>query len=676
VTGSRFAPVEEMIHGVLVRDPYRWLEDRGLAETEEWIQEQRRRCDAYFAECKDLPAIRKRVRGYLDVDVVDQPAKAGDQYFYRRRARGQEQGCIYVRDAITSTERLLVDPSSEGSFVSVGVHRISPDGSLLAYERKLGGEDKKSIHVLDVSSGVTLSCGVERGYARGFVFSADGMGFYSCQELSSDTAEHTIRLHRFDGSVTDQVVFRVKRSRESRLVLVSDSIHLGAVWIREVDGEMLEDFWIARLDDQNHWHLVFSEKPLPFNPILKGGRLFAISHENAENGKLVELNEDGEEVRTIIHEQKSMFRQLLMAEEKVFALFQNGLESSIRSWNQEGDELSGIDLPSDGTLGLLPELGDGSSIFLSYQSFTQPPAIFEYTPSSCLLAAWNQRPSCEALKAAKPRRATYPSVDGTNIPITLVGHHLPSDEKAPVPVIMTSYGGFGVPMTPQFSVLATLLLECGVLLVIPHIRGGGEFGTDWHKSATGRNRQVAFNDFLAAGDWLCSAGVTTPSQLAIFGGSNSGLLAGTAMTQRPDLFRAVLCIAPLLDMVRYECFGEALKWRKEYGSCKSEEEFHALYAYSPYHRITDAAEYPAVLFVTGDKDDRCDPAHVRKMAARLLESSMKSTPVLIDYGPERGHSPVLPLKVRIEALARRVAFLCRELSLEMSNGDRHEASCD
>jgi prolyl oligopeptidase len=168
VTGSTFAPVEEMIHGVLVRDPYRWLEDRGLTETEEWIQGQRRRCDAYFAECKDLPAIRKRVRGYLDVDVVDQPARVGRRYFYRRCERGQEQASIFVRDAFTGQERLLVDPSSLGPFASAGIHRISKDGSLLAYEHKQGGGDRKAIHILDVERGRVLPDLIETGYARGF----------------------------------------------------------------------------------------------------------------------------------------------------------------------------------------------------------------------------------------------------------------------------------------------------------------------------------------------------------------------------------------------------------------------------------------------------------------------------------------------------------------------------
>jgi prolyl oligopeptidase len=672
LNSSRFAPVEEMIHGVLVRDPYRWLEDRSLPETEEWIREQQRRCDAYFAECTELPAIRERVRAYLDIDVVDQPAKVGDRYFYRRRARGQEQGCIYVRDAITGIERSLVDPSSDGPFASVGIHRVSDDGSLLAYERKHGGEDKKSIHILDVEAGFTQSYGIGRGYARGFVFSPDNRGFYYCQEISADAEEHTIRLHLFE-SLADQVVFRVAHSRGSRLVLSADSAHLGAVWVHEVDGELLGDFWIAKLDNPANWHQVFANRKLPISPILKDGMLFAISYENAPNGKIVELSHDGQEIRTIVPALGTTIRQLVISGSDVYISSLDGLHSIVHSWSLDGKQLSEIELPDQGTIRLLPDLGDGSSLFLSYESFTQPQTIFEYVPTTHALSVWSQRTSHPSIMSATALNVSYPSTDGIEIPITLVGH-MDSGTGIPGPVIMTSYGGFGVPVTPQFSVLVSILIDCGALFALPHIRGGGEFGKAWHDAGRGRNKQLSFDDFIAAAEWLRQRGITSPKQLATFGGSNSGLLVGAAMTQRPDLFRAVLCIAPLLDMVRYGRFDQADKWREEYGSCESANDFDTLHAYSPYHRVQEDIAYPSVLFVSGDKDDRCNPAHVRKMAERLLESHAQRAPVLIDYSNERGHSPVLPLNVRIDALARRIAFLCRELNIFFADGDCYETA--
>lgn len=218
-------------------------------------------------------------------------------------------------------------------------------------------------------------------------------------------------------------------------------------------------------------------------------------------------------------------------------------------------------------------------------------------------------------------------------------------------------------LTPQFSAFVSILLELGFLFAVPQIRGGGERGKEWHEAARGRHRQVAFDDFIAAGDWLCERGYTNPGKLAIFGGSNSGILVGAAITQRPDLFRAALCIAPLLDMVRYHLFDGASVWASEYGTADDADDFRALLAYSPYHRVREETNYPAVLFVCGDKDTRCNPAHARKMAARLQDRSAQQHAILIDHSSERGHSPTMPLSVRVDGLTRRIAFLCHELGV-------------
>ena len=238
---------------------------------------------------------------------------------------------------------------------------------------------------------------------------------------------------------------------------------------------------------------------------------------------------------------------------------------------------------------------------------------------------------------------------------------------------MSGYGGFGIGTTPQFSVLVTIMAELSVTFALPGIRGGGEFGKAWHDAARGRKRQVAFDDFIAAAEWLCRSGIAMPERLAILGGSNAGLLAGAVMTQRPDLFRAVVCIAPLLDMVRFEILGGSRKWRSEYGSVEDPEDFRALYAYSPYHRVNDNTEYPSVLFVAGDSDQRCHPAHVRKMAARLQGRSAQQRPIVVDYSEERGHAPRLPLTTQVDALTRRIAFLCRELGVRVDFGGQDDA---
>ncbi|WP_169746995.1 prolyl oligopeptidase family serine peptidase [Edaphobacter aggregans] len=670
-----FAPVEEIIHGVVVFDPYRWLEDRSLPETEEWIVDQQQRCEQYFSECGTLDALRSRVRDYLDVEVVDQPTKVAGRYFCRRRDPGQEQASIYVRGTATRPERLLVDPSDQGAFASVSIHRISEDGSLMAYEVKHGGGDGKAIHVVDVETGSILPDRLDTGYARGFAFASDKGGFYYCHESSTASKDHTIRQHRFHEPSVDQVVFRLSCSRGSRLVLIADSVNLGAIRIRQEGSELVSDFFIAQQAKPLVWKQVFVNKVLPYSPFLKHGHIFALSFDGAPNGKLVELNDNGCEIRTIIPEQEAAIRQLVFAGNRIFTSHLRYLISSIRRWTLLGENQGSIDIPLDGTIQLFPNQSETETgLFYSYESFTQPPAVFEYLPEVGKSRLYHQRHSAVMHSPCSVERVSFSSKDGTRIPMTLVALEK-CNRSVDTPVILTSYGGFGVSMTPQFSVFVSIMMELGAVIALPHIRGGGEFGKEWHDAARGRNRQAAFDDFVGAADWLCASGETNPQRLAIFGGSNSGLLVGAVVTQRPELFRAALCIAPLLDMVRYEHFDQASKWRQEYGTTAKAEDFHAIYAYSPYHHIANNVDYPAVLFVTGDKDDRCNPAHVRKMAARLQERDQQPSPVVVDYRAERGHSPVMPLTIRVDALARRIAFLCRELNLPVVFGGCHETVC-
>ena len=235
--------------------------------------------------------------------------------------------------------------------------------------------------------------------------------------------------------------------------------------------------------------------------------------------------------------------------------------------------------------------------------------------------------------------------------------------NGPHPTIMTSYGGYGVAMTPRFSVFVSFLMERGCLFALPNIRGGSEFGANWHNAAKRRNRQVAIDDFLGAAEWLIATGRTPAGRLAIFGGSNSGLLVGAALTQRPDLFRAIVCMVPLLDMLRYHLFDNAHVWIDELGSADDPGDFEALARYSPYHQVRDGVAYPATMIVSGDADRNCNPLHARKMTARLQAANRSRSPIVLDYSPLRGHSPVLPLSERIDALSDRMAFLCDQLRL-------------
>jgi prolyl oligopeptidase len=667
--------VSEVLHGKTVVDPYRWLEDRTLPQTESWIHDQQRKYDKYFAMCPGLELIRDRVRNYLDVAIVDQPTRVADRYFYRRRNRHQEQACIYVRDIATNVERLLVDPSDQGPFASVSIHRISSTGSLVAYEVRHGGEDKHAICIVDVESGETLLDRLDVGYARGFAFTAGADGFYYCRDTQECTENHTIRLHVFRGSEVDKVVFSVPRTEESRLILTADNVNLGAIWLHRKHSETLADFFIADHGDDSRWKTVFSDNAPDHNLFLHQGRIFRLKSAKGEGHSVTELACDGRDMRIIVSRNDTSVQQIVIAEDIIYVSYLDMGIPRVEKWTLNGEHIGDIDTPKDGAIRLLANRSpNGTSLFYSYESFDKPLTIFEYVSLEPDAHVWYQRHSVSETVQSKICQVSFQSNDGTEIPLTLVSYGETFSNR-PTAVLLTGYGGFGAILAPQFSVLGTIMKELGATLAIAHVRGGGEFGQAWHDAGRRRNRQNAIDDFIAGAEWLREHGVVTPDKLATFGGSNAGLLVAAAMTQRPKLFGAVLCIAPLLDMLRYQYFDQAVKWRDEFGTAANADDFRALYAYSPYHHVESDVDYPPVMFVGGDKDDRCNPAHVRKMAALLQCRTAQRSAVIVDYSEQRGHALALPLSTRVEALARRIAFLCKELNVSWPAGGDHEAIC-
>lgn len=668
-------PIVEILHGVTVVDPYRWLEDRSSPMTQSWIEDQQERCNDYFSQLPGMDVLRARVRDFLDVETLEQPAKVAGRYFFRRRAKGEEQAALWVRDSGTGDEYILVDPSAQGPFAAVAISRIAENGSVLAYALKHGGERTEEIHFVDVASGRIWDDHLPSGHARGLVFTSDNLGCYYCHESADDASErlpHEIRYHCFGESIDhDMVLFSMPRTERSRMALIADETSIGAVLVHASDPgvhgnatEMQTDFYLASRVNDKLWRTIFAGRTTRCGPFLHHGQLYIVSYVDAPNGQVRELLEDGSEGSIILPEWKAHLGGLRLTGDRLYACYSVDCRMVIHGCSWTGKSLGALPAQPDGTFGLLMAYTNSSDdLFFLHESFSQPPSILEYKQVANAYVPWKLQPKASVEHRYDVQRVSYTSKDGTSIPMWLVGQD--KETTTTRPALLTGYGAAGVSMTPRFSVLVAIMLELGCVFALPNIRGGSEFGKEWHEAAQGRNRQIVYDDFLAAAEWLCENDITRPEQLAIFGGSNSGLLVAAAMTQRPELFRAVLCIAPILDMVRYEQFGDARKWRSEHGSAEDPDDFRALYACSPYHRVIDDQSYPATLFVTGDKDAQCDPAHVRKMASRLQNRDAQLNPILVDYSAERGHTPALPLSLRIEALTRRLAFLCHELGIEI-----------
>ncbi|MFC6647123.1 prolyl oligopeptidase family serine peptidase [Granulicella cerasi] len=661
--------IEEMLHGVAVKDPYQWLEDRNSTETQAWIDQQQLPLADYFRQIGVPETITLRVSQELGNVMIDQVVRCGDQYIYRKRFRAGEHRCLCISDASGDNEKILVDPQTLGPYQSVSLYRVSSDGRFVAYEVIQGGSDKRTVRVINLLDGDQNLATIDLGYPRGLAFTAEG--FFFSQETTASSDVYRICHRRFDAPGEDRTVFEIPRSECSRILLLSDDHRLGVMVIRFHDGESYIDLWVATIDAQPKWSLLAHARKVPFSPILANGQIYAVVGDGVACTRVVSLSENGSELNTIVPSLDSSLNRVTITTQGIFVGSSYGLDSIFEGWSFDGHRTTVLRFPNATLLLLSSFCAAPSTLLFSLESFESASLVYEYSNGQSVLVP-NQRVTDEEPSALwTVKQDSVASRDGTSFAVSVISKR-DANLSQRTPAIMTSYGGFGRSMTPMYSVFVKLLVEMGAVFVIPHIRGGGEEGAAWHEAGRGTKRQNTFDDFLCAAEWLRNERICDPNRLAIFGGSNSGLLVAAAMTQRPDLFCAVLCIAPLLDMVRYERFDRAANWRSEYGTIDIAEEFHALHAYSPYHRVSATQNYPACLFVTGDRDDRCNPAHVRKMAALMQGRKCQSNPVLVDYSLERGHAGSLPLSVKVDALTRRIAFLCHELGIDMLRGGSDE----
>jgi prolyl oligopeptidase len=665
-SSSPFEEVVETLHGVPVRDPYRWLEDDALPETQVWIRAQRERLERYCAEAPFLDFFRNRVRKYLTCADLDQPCSVNGTFFYRWRSAESEQYSICARGPEDTEGHVLVDPSSGGPFAAVRICRISSDATLMAYEYRTGGEHTPAIHIADVRQKRILEDFLPAGYARGFAFAAGNRGFYYCHESvassGDNNVEHLVRYHAFGASPDDDpIIFHIAKSPGSKLVLIGDDRRLGSIHYQRRDETYTADLYVTAQSATPHWRRVCTGKSTPFSAMLHNGEIFIQSWESAPNGELIRLFPNGKRLRTVIPDTGEEIRQLAIISDRLYAGYVIDAEPAIRIWNFSGEYLGELPFDKNTTPQLCPAYSQNAdALFYMTESFHQPPAIFRYHPGNRSPEPIFRKDISVAPDRYDVERVTFLAKDGTSVPMWLVASSN-SRYGGPRPAILTAYGASGFCMLPQFTVFVSILLEMGFVFALPLIRGGGEFGKGWHDAGRRRNKQNSIDDFLAASEWLIDRHITMPRRLAIFGGSFSGLLVAAAVTQRPDLCGAVLCLSPLLDMIRYHLFDRAIVWADEFGTAGDAGDFPVLLSYSPYHRVAEETNYPPMLFVTGERDTRCNPAHVRKMAARLQERSTQKNKILVDYSRERGHTAVMPLSARIEGLALRLAFICAEV---------------
>jgi prolyl oligopeptidase len=664
-------PVTDILHGVPISDPYRWLEDQDSTETRLWLQWQSNNFRSYLSSKPWRSNITKRVKQLLAITAYDSVQQVTGRYFFRKRLPDQQQACICMREGIRGSDLLLVDPAKrgKGSMISVAILQISASGRYVAYEVRNGGTRAHSTEILCTVTMQKLADRIPYGILRGFYFSPNDRGFYYVlEEPNGPSGNNRVALwHEFGSDLSeDQEVFRTEAGGNERLSIVCNRSGLYMILQSGVDRIETKLYFIDLSHNTcrslpHRWQgtTLF----LPF-----GDNLFVVTEHGAPNRKLVKLDHTAgpsTEFRVVVPEVDAMIVDAAIVGERVFVGYVRNFSSAIASFDLDGNKLEEVPLPPMCTARFRHNPFANRELIYECETFSEAPATFRYLADRGSNVPWSSDTTARPNNRCEVKQVWYSSSDQTRIHMFLVGHPQ-SLSPSCGPAVLTAYGGFGTSMTPRYSIFVSYLMEQGCLFALPNIRGGCELGRSWHNAGQRRNRERAFEDFLSAAEWLTANKYSCPSKLGVFGGSNSGLLVGVALTKRPDLFAAMVCIHPLLDMLRYELFDRCKKFIWEYGTVTDKDDFEILRSYSPYHAVHKGMAFPAVLLVSGRKDSTCNPMHVTKMTAHLQAANASSRPILLDYKNYRGHRAVMPISEKTRALTDRLTFMTDQLGIQVA----------
>lgn len=685
---TRRDPIVDELHGVAVADPYRWLERGDDPDVQAWSAAQAALLLERSAGWTGREHWRRRVAELLAGGGVSVPTWRGERQFFMRRNPDQQHAVLLTVDP-DGNERVLIDPmvlDAEG-LTTLDAWQPSPDGTLLAYQLSEGGTEESTIRLMRVADGAPVDEAIDRVRYSPIAWLADSSGYYYVRKphptlVPADEVQYHRRVYLHlvgtDAEHDDVEIFGagqvitnyygVDISRDGRWLQISAS-----------EGTApRNDLWWADL------HTSSPQAPALL-AIQVGVDAQTWIHATGDGRALVYTDLDAPRGRILVapvDDPRPQHWQPLIAEhpESVldrFILLEDGLDTpelhiawsthtvaSITAHDaRSGQRLRELTLPGFGTIaGLNDRYEGGHEFWYSYTDHTTLGSVYRYDARTDAHTLWATPPGTVDVPPVHTHHVTYRSSDGTEVRMFVIAPTAHPD--TPRPAILYGYGGFGLSLEPAYSASKLAWVEAGGVYVVANIRGGGEEGEEWHRDGMLANKQHSFDDFIAAAEWLIAQGWTTAAQLAIHGGSNGGLLVGACMTQRPDLFAAVVCEAALLDMVRYERFGLGATWNVEYGSAAKPEEFAWLHGYSPYHRVIEGTAYPATLFTVFDSDSRVDPMHARKMCAAVQHAQQADRDILIRAEGDVGHG-ARSLDRSIDLLADLLAFLARWTGLEV-----------
>lgn len=669
--------VSEEYYGTKVNEPYRWLENDRSPETEAWVKEENKITQDYLLKIPFRNKLKDRLTELLNYPKYGSPSKHAGKYYFFKNNGLQNQSVLFELTDLNSEPQVILDPntlSADGT-VALSTLSFSKNGKYLAYSIARSGSDWNEIFVMDVASRKQVADHLEWVKFSGISWEKDGF-YYSAyskpeggKELSGKNEFHKVFYHKLGTDQSqDQLIFEDKDHplRNCRVGLTDDEKFLIISQSESTSGNSL--YLKDLTDPQSKIQLVAPGFDFDYSIVEHyNGKLYVLTNRNADNQQLMVMdpaNPSYENWTTLIPESSNVMESVSILGGKIFVKYMQDASHHLYAYNTNGENLYEVKLPSTGTVGIQGDLDDNEA-FYSFSSYTTPLTIYKYNVAENTAQIFRSPEVKFNPEDYVSEQVFYTSKDGTRVPLNIIYKKgIKLDGKNPL--LLYGYGGFNISLNPSFTTSRLPFIENGGIYVIANIRGGGEYGEDWHLAGTKLKKQNVFDDFIAAAEYLIQKGYTSSSRLAIDGGSNGGLLVGACMTQRPDLFAVCVPEVGVLDMLRYQKFTIGWAWATDYGTVDdSKEMFEYLLGYSPLHNLKKGVQYPATLVMTGDHDDRVVPAHSFKFAATLQSVQTGKNPTLIRIDTNAGHGAGKPTAKLIDAQADMWSFVMFNLGMKL-----------
>ena len=675
----------DLYHGVEVADPYRWLEDdiRESEDVDAWVEAQNEVTFAYLDSIPERDIIEKRLTELWDYERYGMPYKEGGLYYYSYNDGLQNQNVVYVQKSLDAEAELLIDPNtwSEDGTVAMASYFPSPDGRHVAYMIQDGGSDWRQVRIIEVDGGALLDDELDWLKFTGLSWAKDGSGFYYSrypetsdeEKFQSLNANHAVYFHRL-GTTQDEdaLVFNQPENPEWGYAasVTDDGAHLViTVWKGTDNRYQIVHQDLAVADDAPEFLIEGFDHDFSLVGNV-GSELYFRTNKDAPRNRLIAIdveNPEPENWREVIPEAVDVLDGVSLVGGRIIADYMQDAQTIVKVFDLEGRQTGTVNLPGIGTAGGFQGHFDDPETFFVYTSYNTPTTVNRLDVETGEVTVFRKPDVAFDTDDYVVKQVFYESADGTRVPM-FISHHKDFEPNGNTPTMLYGYGGFNISQTPAFSITRLAWMEMGGVYAVANLRGGGEYGEEWHKAGTKLQKQNVFDDFIAAAEYLIDQNYTNPSKLAIFGGSNGGLLVGAVANQRPDLFGAAIPAVGVMDMLRFHKFTAGRFWVDDYGSADDPEEFKALYAYSPYHNIKPGTEYPAVMVTTADTDDRVVPGHSFKYAAAIQQAQAGDAPVLIRIETRAGHGAGKPTDKVVQEYADRWAFLVKNLDMRLPEG--------